>query len=91
MIKQELNDPGSGKYPAGYLTDSTLPKHTLYAPKTPPAGTKMPVLVWGEGGCLNGETTYSPLLTEIASHGYLVLVNGPLSNGLVTLGKDGSN
>jgi hypothetical protein len=37
----------------------------------------MPVIVWGEGGCFKTGTFYSPFLTEIASHGYLVLANGP--------------
>jgi hypothetical protein len=46
--------PGTGPYkshPAG-RTDSELPDHTIYAPITPPpASAKMPVIVFGEGGC----------------------------------------
>jgi hypothetical protein len=44
-------DGGSGPYKAGYTTDPSLPKHTIFAPKVaPPAGVKMPVIVWGNGG-----------------------------------------
>lgn len=44
-------DGGSGPYNAWYTTDAGLPKHTIFAPKVaPPAGVKMPVIVWGNGG-----------------------------------------
>jgi dienelactone hydrolase len=38
----------------------------------------MPIVLFGEGGCLAIGTMYPAFLTEIASHGYLVLANGPL-------------
>jgi hypothetical protein len=42
---------GSGPYKAKWVTDPTLPKHTIYAPiSPPPANVKMPVVVFGEGG-----------------------------------------
>jgi dienelactone hydrolase len=82
----DLKHPGTGPYPAGYLTDPSLPEHTIYAPlKPPPSNVKMPVVVFGEGGCLNGGTTYSPFLTELASYGYLVIANGPPRNGPMTV------
>jgi hypothetical protein len=39
---------GSGPYKAAYKADPSLPKHTVYYPKTPPE-IPMPVIVWGEG------------------------------------------
>jgi hypothetical protein len=73
---------GSGPYPAHYLADPSLPNHTVYAPKSPPpANVKMPVIVFGNGGCVNIGTLMSSLLTEIASHGYLVIANGPPQMG----------
>jgi hypothetical protein len=46
--------PGTGPYkshPAG-RTDPSLPDHTIYAPiAPPPADVKLPVIVFGEGGC----------------------------------------
>jgi hypothetical protein len=86
---KDLAHPGTGKYPAAIFTDPTLINHTIYAPKSPPAGLKLPVIVWGEGGCLAGGTTYNPFLLEIASHGYLVLANGPPPNGPIALSPSG--
>lgn len=37
---------GTGLYPAQFVTDPTLPKHTIYAPKAPP-DVAMPVIAWG--------------------------------------------
>ena len=74
--------PGSGPYPAGTSTDPTLPKHTIYAPKTPPAGNlSLPVIAWGNGGCATDSGSYKNFLTEIASHGYVVIADGPGGSG----------
>jgi hypothetical protein len=44
--------PGTtGPYKSQYSTDPNLPKHTIYAPLNPPEGVKLPVLIWGNGGC----------------------------------------
>jgi len=42
----------------------------------PPTGIKMPVMVFGNGLCLNKGDMYPDFLTEIASYGYLVIANG---------------
>jgi hypothetical protein len=51
---KRINREGTGPYkshPAGRV-DPGLPGHTLYAPiKPPPADVKMPLIVFGEGGC----------------------------------------
>jgi hypothetical protein len=72
---------GTGPYKAAYNADPSLPNHTIYAPKRPPTGVKMPVLIFGNGLCLNMGTMYPNFLTEIASHGYLVIANGPPKGG----------
>jgi hypothetical protein len=73
---------GSGPYPAAMTTDSTLEKHTIFAPKTPPAGNlSMPFIAFGNGGCATDPTTYKNLLLEIASHGYVIAADG-LAGGL---------
>jgi hypothetical protein len=72
--------PGSGKYPAQHVQDGPNPNYTVYAPKTPPpSDVKLPVLVYGT--CGGPGTQYTNLLTEIASHGYLVIAAGPPSKG----------
>lgn len=69
--------PGTGKYPAKRSTDAGLGDHTIYAPITPPpADVKLPVLIFANGGCGNVGSSFTNLLTEVASHGYLVIANG---------------
>jgi hypothetical protein len=38
-----------------------------------PATDRLPVMVWGNGGCAINSTRYGGFLTTIASHGFLVL------------------
>jgi hypothetical protein len=67
---------GTGPYKAAYSMDPTLPNHTIYAPTSPPEGIKMPVMAFANGLCLRTGNMYPKFLTEIASHGYLVIANG---------------
>jgi hypothetical protein len=67
---------GTGLYKASYRTDSSLPNHTIYAPTSPPEGIKMPVMAFANGSCLHTGNMYPRFLTEVASHGYLVIANG---------------
>ncbi len=66
---------GSGPYPADYETSSTLPNHTIYRPQTLPS-QRMPVFVWGNGGCSGNGLDQQNFLREIASHGFLAIANG---------------
>jgi hypothetical protein len=75
-----MTNGGSGPYKAGFVTDPSLPGHTIYAPKSPP-NVKMPVIVWGNGGCISSGTMFEDFLTEIASYGYLILANGKPAKG----------
>ncbi|KAF2664636.1 alpha/beta-hydrolase [Microthyrium microscopicum] len=73
---QKDTSGGSGPYKAHYTTDPGLPDHTIYAPKEAPKDVSMPLIVWGEGACAAQGTAFVNLLTELASHGYVVLANG---------------
>ena len=42
--------PGTGRYPAARFVDPRLPDHVIYRPAKP-AGQKLGVVVWGNGGC----------------------------------------
>ncbi|KAL8349277.1 hypothetical protein RB601_001936 [Gaeumannomyces tritici] len=76
---------GTGKYPAAYTTDSSLPKHTIYAPKTVPQGVKLPIMVWGNGACAADGLAFRGFLTEVASHGYVIIASGaPNGQGSTT-------
>ncbi|KAJ0425067.1 Alpha/Beta hydrolase protein [Aspergillus carlsbadensis] len=68
---------GSGPYPAVYSTDPTLANHTIYHPCAPVPHLPLPILIWGNGGCMNNGTSFATFLTELASHGYLVIASGP--------------
>jgi hypothetical protein len=67
---------GSGPYPAGYETTFRLTNHTIYRPDTLPAGVKLPIVAWGNGACRADGTWFRNILTEWASHGFLVIANG---------------
>jgi hypothetical protein len=73
---------GSGPYPAAAKADPKLPGHTIFAPITPPpADVSMPFLTWANGACGTSNTGYDGFLKEIASHGYVIAANGPMSGG----------
>lgn len=71
---------GGGQYPALMVEDSGLPTHTLYRPKDLSAfvNDKLPIVVWGNGACLNWGNRFRYFLTEIASHGYFIAAIGPV-------------
>ncbi|KAK5659963.1 hypothetical protein OQA88_13428 [Cercophora sp. LCS_1] len=69
---------GSGPYPAAYSTDSGLSGQTIYMPANVPADAKLPVIVWGVGGCSDSGTNTAEFHQDLASYGFLVIVNnGP--------------
>jgi dienelactone hydrolase len=61
-------------------SDPGLPTHTIYRPKDMAAGggQKLPVIAWGNGACVNIGNRFRSFLTEIASHGYVILAVGPV-------------
>lgn len=71
---------GSGQYKASMFMDSSLPTHTLYHPIDMSAANsnKLPIVVWGNGACVNYGNRFRYFLTEIASHGYFVIAIGPI-------------
>ena len=70
---------GTGPFPAVMEQDPGLPTHTIYRPKDLASlrGQKLPIVAWGEGGCANNGSFYRNFLSEIASHGFLVIAIGP--------------
>lgn len=75
---------GTGPYKAEMRSDATLTTHTIYAPRNVSAlhGAKLPIVAWANGGCRNAGDGFRPFLTEIASHGYLVVAIGPIASAL---------
>jgi dienelactone hydrolase len=66
---------GSGPEPAVILAESTLPTHTVYRPAE--LKGRYPVVLWGNGSCVNSNFGYREFLAEVASHGFIVLAIGP--------------
>jgi dienelactone hydrolase len=56
-------------------SDAALPTHTIYRP-TELKGA-LPVVLWGNGSCVNSNFSYREFLTEIAAQGIIVVAIGP--------------
>ena len=67
---------GTGPYEAEYTTDWRLRSHTIYRPVDLPDNESLPIVVWGNGACRADGTWFENILTEFASHGFLVIANG---------------
>jgi dienelactone hydrolase len=75
-----MEDGGRGPYKAIALGDTTLPKFTIYRPKDLDAfghDKKLPVLLWGNGGCADSSAMHKLFLNEIASNGFIIFAIGP--------------
>ncbi|KAA5545871.1 alpha/beta fold hydrolase [Roseiconus nitratireducens] len=76
-----IEDGGTGPYSAIATEDESLSGMTIFRPRDlSPFGEKqkLPVLLWGNGACANTTEEHKNFLSEIASHGYLVLAIGLL-------------
>ncbi len=74
-----LEDGGTGPYRAIMMEVAGFAEHTVFRPiDLSPFNEKkpLPVLVWGNGACANSPIEHAKFLSEIASHGYLVLATG---------------
>jgi acetyl esterase/lipase len=85
---------GSGRHKAVAVREKSLPDFVVYRPMNMDAamtvgrpgmfGTgqvkreKLPVLIFCNGGCMDTSIGYENMLSEIASHGYVVLAIGEL-------------
>jgi dienelactone hydrolase len=70
----------TGPYKVIMEEEASLPDHTVYRPANLAAlgEEKLPVVVFGNGACGNAGNAFDRYLAEIASHGYLVIANGPI-------------
>lgn len=69
-----------GRYAVSILSEASLPTHTVYRPTdvSPFTGSRrLPIIAWGNGACSNAGLLFSRFLTQIASHGFLVIASGP--------------
>lgn len=89
-----IGNGGNGPYKAWMVGDTSLTTHTIYRPADLSHfgnRLKLPIVVWGNGGCRNGSSEVRNFLSEIASHGFLVLAVGSVTNALINTGEQGAD
>jgi predicted alpha/beta-hydrolase family hydrolase len=80
-LTRTVEDGGTGGYKAIMASDEALPTHTIFRPKNLAAlgeKLKLPIVAWGNGACANSPWEHVNFLSEIASHGFLVVAIGPM-------------
>lgn len=90
-IAVTIGDGGIGPYKAILAGDDTLPTHAIYRPRDLGkfGGKKLlPVVAFGNGGCRNSSGEFRNFLSEVASHGYVVVAVGPAGDAVVA-GSEG--
>lgn len=76
-----VEDGGTGAYSAIMYTDGSLVTHTIFRPQDLSAfgdNNKLPIIAWGNGACANSPWEHINFLSEVASHGFLVIAIGPM-------------
>src|SRR5688572_18093850 len=76
-----VEDGGTGPHKALMASDESLATHTIFRPKDLAAlgeKTKLPIVAWGNGACANSPWEHVNFLSELASHGFLVIAIGPM-------------
>jgi len=90
-----VEDGGTGAYSTIMYTDGTLLTHTIFRPKDLSVfgeKCKLPIIAWGNGACANSPSGHINFLSEVASHGFLVIAIGPMpQEGQSGVGKTTSS
>lgn len=77
-----IDGGGSGAYRAVALKEKSLPDYVVYRPLDMKNAVrregKLPILLFANGGCMDTSVGYEHMLTEIASHGYVVVAIGEM-------------
>ncbi|MCE2616347.1 alpha/beta hydrolase [Phocaeicola oris] len=81
VISQQriIDNGGTGDYKSVMLEIKGFDAHTVFCPQNLSMFNSthpLPVLVWGNGACSNSPWEHFRFLSEIASHGYLVVATG---------------
>lgn len=76
-----IEDGGTGPFKAIMASDRTLATHTVFRPADLSRfgrKAKLPIIAWGNGACANSPWEHVNFLSEVASHGFLVIAIGPM-------------
>jgi len=79
---------GTGPYKAIMSQEKGLSEQVAYFPAdlSKRGAGKLPIVAWGNGACMYAGNRFRGFLTEIASHGYLVIAAGPLQDKELEVG-----
>ncbi|HEA18920.1 hypothetical protein LCGC14_1383280 [marine sediment metagenome] len=81
-----IDQGGSGPFSAIAATETSLDNYVVYRPKqlvgTKELPTKLPIIIFANGGCMDTSFPFERMLSDIASHGYLVIALGKMQNSL---------
>ena len=75
-----VEDGGTGPFQALMVGDASCPDFTIYRPADLVAATlngRLPIILYGNGGCANSTVEMRFFLNELASYGYLAIGIGP--------------
>lgn len=90
-----VEDGGSGPYKALMIQEKTLLTHTVFRPDNLKAfgkKNKLPIIAWGNGACANSPWEHVNFLSEVASHGFLIIAIGPMpQDGVKPTGRSTSS
>jgi hypothetical protein len=81
-----------GPYAVTVEADPALMTHTIYRPTDPEPFTgakRLPIIAWGNGGCMNIGRAAQVFLSHIASYGYLVVSGGRMDTPMPNFGAGG--
>lgn len=67
---------GTGPHRVVRVIEADNPDYTVYRPADLARSGKLPVVAFANGACRNVSTEYAGFLSELASHGYLVVAVG---------------
>ena len=67
---------GTGPHRVVRLIEPDFTEHTIYRPADLRRAGRLPVIAFANGACRNTSTEYAAFLSELASHGYLVVAVG---------------
>ena len=87
ITDSKIIDKGSsGRFKSFAVSEKSLPDYVVYRPKNLKQVKKrsgsIPLFVFANGGCNDTSIPYERFLSELASHGYIVIALGSLQNDL---------
>ena len=84
--RKVLDDGGSGPYKAEAISEPSLHGYVVYRPADYKAAVKaegpLPLFVFANGGCNDTSLPHERMLSDLASHGYLVVALGEMQDSI---------